>query len=301
MGFSILRNKMIIYCAFMACLIMVAFPEVTATASKEAIRLWLNAVVPTLFPFIIMANFIKQTGIVCRFPTGIYPFIMALLSGYPMGAKLSGDAYRDHWIDEMQLQRILSYSMVTGPAFIVGAVGVTFFHSQTLGYILAASHYVGAIINGVIHGGVCLRTNLCNMREGMQRESYYTCLTDSILDGFKTIGMILAYIMMFMIGTDLIQFTGIFALFKTDYHAAFVKGFFEMTLGCNAIYSCQCSVMKKLVLTSFLISFGGLSVLGQSMSMLKNCPVSSMQLLKLKLSHGIISAILTFTIYSFVV
>jgi len=295
------KKRVIIAGAFLCCIIMVAFPEVTATASKEAIRVWLNAVVPALFPFLIMANFIKNTGIVGRIPAGIYPFVMALLSGYPMGARITADYYQERYIDAGQLHHILSYSMITGPAFIIGAVGVEFFDSRSIGYILACSHYLGAVLNGFLYGSKKTSKERIDSYMEESRENYYVYLTESILDSFRTIGIILAYIMMFMIGTDLLQFSGLLSLIPTEHWAAFAKGLLEMTVGCSSLGSCPCDVVTKMTLTSILISFGGLSVLGQSMSMLKRCPITLWQLLKMKISHGIFSGILTFTIYAFVV
>ena len=40
-------------------------------------------------------KFLKKTGIVNRISPKVYPFAMALLSGYPMGARITGDYYRD--------------------------------------------------------------------------------------------------------------------------------------------------------------------------------------------------------------
>ena len=50
-----------------------------------------------------------------------------------------------------------------------------------------------------------------------------------------------------------------------------------------------------------MISFGGFSVLGQSLSMLKNCPVTASKLMKIKISHGLISVIISFVICRFVI
>ena len=301
MGFSLFKNKIIILAALFWCVVMVALPEVTSKASKEAIGLWMNAVVPTLLPFLILSNFIKLTGIVQGIPAKIYPFIMGFLSGYPMGARIAGDYYRDGNIDQYELKEILSYSMITGPAFIVGAVGTEFFDSRFLGYILALSHYGSALLNGWLYGAFGQKKKKMCIRKGVIGENYSQYITDSILDSFKTIGIILAYIMMFLILTDLIQFAGVFSLFRTDYGVALAKGVLEMTAGCNHLISCSCSVQIKLIAASFLISFGGLSIIGQSASMLKQSPVNLFTLLKLKITHGLISGILTFTIYNFVI
>lgn len=283
------------------CLIMVIFPELTATASKEAINLWLNSIVPTLLPFFIVANFLKNTGIVSRISPGIYPFAMAVLSGYPMGARITGDYYRSGMIDKERLGHILSYSMVTGPAFIIGAVGVEFLGSHKLGIVLAVSHYGAALINGLIFSLKQHRGVINIGKAAVRSESYYNILTDAIIDSFKSIAIILAYIVMFMIATDLLQFSGFLSMIGSGEAAAVIKGLLEMTVGCNSIAMCGCSDGFKTIMTSFVVSFGGLSVSGQSMSMLRNCDISFSRVVKMKFIHGVVSAILTFILVRFVI
>ena len=293
--------------AIVFCLIMVAFPEITATAAKEAVSLWLNSVVPMLFPFFVGANFLKQTGIVKRLSPRIYPFAMGALSGYPMGACMAGEYYRKGIIDRQQLQHILSYSMITGPAFLIGTVGYEFLGSHRLGMILAAGHYIGAYVNGMFFGkAYAAARQMPPGKRGEERkqsgaESGFGALTDAILESFRSIGIILAYIILFMIAADLLQFSGALRFAPTAEAAAVLKGMFEMTVGCSSLAACQCSQTVKTVLAAFIVTFGGLSVTGQSVSMLRNCGVKFGELFVMKLSHGILSAIITFSICSFVV
>lgn len=293
--------------AIVFCLIMVAFPEITATAAKEAVSLWLNSVVPMLFPFFVGANFLKHTGIVKRLSPRIYPFAMGALSGYPMGACMAGEYYRKGIIDRQQLQHILSYSMITGPAFLIGTVGYEFLGSHRLGMILAAGHYIGAYVNGMFFGkAYAAARQMPPGKRGEERkqsgaESGFGALTDAILESFRSIGIILAYIILFMIAADLLQFSGALRFAPTAEAAAVLKGMFEMTVGCSSLAACQCSQTVKTVLAAFIVTFGGLSVTGQSVSMLRNCGVKFGELFVMKLSHGILSAIITFSICSFVV
>lgn len=103
-----------------------------------------------------------------------------------------------------------------------------------------------------------------------------------------------------MIVIDLLQFSGILAFAKTAESVAFIKGFFEMTLGCSSLTASFASDRVKVCIATFTVSFGGLSVLGQSMSMLRGCGVSFGELFLMKLSHGIISGLLAFSIGCFV-
>ena len=305
MGFKVFeKNRMVIGAAIVCCLIMVIFPEITATASKEAINLWLNSVVPVLLPFFIAANFLKNTGIVSRISPTIYPFAMGMLSGYPMGARIAGDYYLSGYLSREQLYQVLSYSMITGPAFLIGTVGHEFLGSHQLGIVLAVSHYAGALINRVFYGkaGEKTRRKENRFRTGAVRsQGYYEIFTDAILDSFRSVAVILAYIIIFMIAVDLIQFSGLLKLAPTAEASALLKGILEMTVGCNSLRMCQCSGLVKLTLAAFIVTFGGLSVMGQSMSMLRGCGVSFRRLLLMKLTQALVSAIIAFSVGAFVV
>ncbi len=293
------KNRIMISGALLFCIFMVVIPEITATASRNAIALWMNSVIPSMMPFFIMSNFLKESGFPNRLSMNSYPAIMAVFSGYPMGAKIAGSYYRDGMVDRNRLLFILSYSMVTGPVFLIGVIGTEIYNSQKLGIILALSHYTGAFINRLIYSRYNSSEKIKRNCKAAIKKDYYEILTDSILDSFRAMGIILAYMVLFMIITDLLQFSGILNVLPFPEGQSLIKGIFEMTTGCNSLAHVETQMVNKAVVTSFILSFGGLSVLGQTMSMLKACPVTFMEIFKMKLLHGIISAILTFFLCGF--
>lgn len=278
---------------------MMIFPEITVSASKKAISIWMNAVVPSLLPFMMIAGCMKNTGVNRIAGSRLYPVCMAFLSGYPMGAKLAGDLYREGKTDEEGMYQILSYSMITGPAFLVSGVGVAFYGAKSAGYILAFSHYASAFTCGLLfwrkNGKQCKKKTMtvASSRSDMP-------FTDCILESFKTLGVILGYMMLFLICTDFMDFTGMLDAFSQE-TGSLCKGLLEMTVGCSQIATCSCSIQTKMMLSSFVISFGGLSVVGQTMSMLRDCPVTLIQILQIKILHGVLSVIWTFILCAFVV
>lgn len=297
------KKRIIVLMGFAVCIYMVAFPEIIIKGSKIAIDIWLNSIVPVIMPFFIVAGFLKGIGICDSIPVRIYPLAMAVLSGYPMGAKIAGDYYREGIIDSRNLYGLLSYSMVTGPAFIIGTVGVSMLGSYKLGVILAVSHYGAAMINGLIFGGFSHVKDDRNNLPKSAREipDYYKVLTDAMLNSFKSVAIILAYIMIFMILCTSLDSFGLFSLTSNKTLKALIKGFMEMTVGCGSIAGGDAGEMSSLIICSFLISFGGLSVLGQSVSMLNNCAIKGFRLFKIKLSHGILSAIIAFAIFEIMI
>lgn len=276
------------------CVLMILFPAVALDSARKGISLWLTNVLPALLPFFICANFLQNLGIMKCFSPGMLPFTMSVLSGYPMGAKIIGDMKRAGDIGTGEAKRLISFCSTSGPAFMVGAVGAGMLGSGLAGGIIAVSHYAGALINGAVysHG---YRTRR-KVEAGYCRDhivpgaGIQESLTDSITSSFRALGIILAYIVIFMFVTDMLHMSGLLSLVGNQSVRALVKGFFEMTVGCGAAAECRMlSDAAKCVMCTAVMSWGGLSVLGQSMSMLSGCGVPAGYLVRTKLTHCIFS------------
>lgn len=286
------KTQFIVLLAAMFSAVMIIFPQVTEMGSKTAIMLWINSIVPVMLPFFIFSEFIKKTGDLRRLPSGIYPFAVAFLSGYPMGAKVVGDFIKENKITVNKGISILSYSLVTGPAFILFTVG-NFIGDQKAALVIALSHYAGALINGIIFRSDETKTLKAFRGNAYYSRDYLENFTESIVCGFKAMAMILAYLMFFTIGITLLEYWGVFSGLKNQWLESLVKGIFEMTIGINSIGLCDINIKFKSIAASFLVSFGGMSVIGQSVSMTGGTGIGLLDILKIKMLHGILAAIIT--------
>lgn len=286
------KTQLVVLMAAVFSVAMIVFPEVTETGSKTAIVLWINSIVPVLLPFFIFSDFIKRTGDLDRLPATVYPFVVAFLSGYPMGAKIVGDFIKEKKVTVNRGRYILSYSLVTGPAFIIFTVG-NFIGSQKAALIIALAHYGGALLNGLIYR--CRDENKVARRQSSRppKSDYLENFTESIVSGFKAMAMILAYLMVFTIGINILEHLGVFGLINNQGVSSAFKGIFEMTVGINLVGMCDMGIRLKSVIAAFLLSFGGLSVAGQSMSMARGSGIGLADILKIKITHGMIAAIIT--------
>ena len=298
------ENKLIMAASLCFAAAMVVFPAVTESGSKTAIVIWANSIVPILLPFFIFADFIKRVGNPERLPLKVYPFVIAFMSGYPMGAKIVGDLTAGGCFTKEEGRHVLSYSLVTGPAFIIGTVGA-FMGNTGAALAVAASHYMGAILNGFIYR--CPAQPRCTPSSrsrkvgadvgadtGLltQQNTYMESFTASIIAGFKAMAVILAYLILFMIGLELLESAGVFGLLPGEPWSAFAKGLIEMTVGSNMIGICDISINLKTALTAFIVSFGGFSVIGQSVSMASGSGLGLGTIFKIKLTHGLTAGIL---------
>ena len=301
------ENKLIMAASLCFAAAMVVFPAVTESGSKTAIVIWANSIVPILLPFFIFADFIKRVGDPERLPLKVYPFVIAFMSGYPMGAKIAGDLIAGGCFTKEEGRHVLSYSLVTGPAFIIGTVGA-FMGNTRAAAAVAAAHYIGALLNGLIYRIPDNRNNNRNVRANAgagtsphtQQNSYMESFTASIIAGFKAMAVILAYLILFMIAMELMESLGVFRLLPGEAWSAFAKGIIEMTVGANMIGICNISIGLKTALTAFIISFGGLSVIGQSVSMASGSGLGLGTILQVKLTHGLVAGILAAVFSAFI-
>jgi len=313
--------------AGLGCVFMVCFPEVAVLAGQKGIAIFVGSVMPALLPFFIFSNFLASLGVTSVFSPSVFAFCMSIMSGYPMGAKVIGDYYKKGIVGEKEALRLLSFCSTTGPAFLIGTVGYTMLGSKAAGIILAVSHYGGSIVNGVVCAAAiriyyrfyCDSRNcrdirgLRNIRNSRnsrdsrdsqidirtdvyRQNSVFNIFTDSILSAMRSMGIIFAYIVIFMFVTDLIDFLGIINFIKSDDAKAVIKGIIEMTVGASSIsgignaggdYGVIMSIEEKIVALAGIISFGGLSVAGQSMSMLAGTGISLWQYIIIKLGHAL--------------
>ncbi len=282
------KNTIIVSLASLFVIFMVILPGVTEIGTKTAIIIWANSIIPVLLPFFIFSEFIKKTGDLHKLSPRVYPFVIAFLSGYPMGAKIVGDFVRTKTVNPSQGKFILSYSLVTGPAFIIFTVG-SFLGNTKAAVLVAIAHYLSAFLNKSIYYTTdrYLKPHIT----APVKVDYMENFSIAIASGFKAMATILAYLMFFTIGINMLDFFGLFSLVGNDVIKAVLKGLFEMTLGTNLIGMCNIDIKLKTIIASVLVSFGGLSVIGQSAYMTRATDIGFKDILEIKITHSLIAGI----------
>ncbi len=280
--------------ALLSCVAMVLLPQVAILSAQKGIALWASSVLPALFPFFICANFLSRLGVIDKLNPAAFTFSMSVMSGYPVGAKIIRDLRIRNCISLRDAKRLIAFCSTSGPTFMLGAVGIGMLGSLKAGIIISAAHYLGALFNGIIFS---LRGGTIGGRKNVNTAKFANIadmLTEAILEALKSMGIILAYIVLFMFATDLIQFSGLLNLFESIYSRAAVKGIFEMTVGCSSVAYTAVAFEAKTVMCAMLISFGGISIIGQSLSMLSGSGVPGTYFLLTKVMHAFWSGILAF-------
>lgn len=130
------RITILTICLLLAFLL--AFPKEALAAAREGLGLWLDTLLPTLLPFLILTGILLRTDGITRIVQpiapffkvltglsgeGAYAFVLGLLCGYPMGAKLTADLYHAGKINRQESEYLLTCCNNPSPAFLVTYVG----------------------------------------------------------------------------------------------------------------------------------------------------------------------------------
>lgn len=327
----------LLLCSIFA-LLMIFFSQDALRASKQGIELWYNAVLPALFPFFVCSKLMIKMElhkIIGRFLEPImrpifnvpgeasFVFAISITSGYPMGAQIISDLREKRNITKTEAERMISFCSTSGPLFMLGAVGIGMFGSPLLGWSIAISHFFGALLNGFLfrfYGKntairklkkASLRDVVCSaVKNYNQQISFISHLGESILESFKTLLLICGYIIIFSIIITLMEkfllfdmlALSIFKPFNYDIVVASLKGFFEITLGCNALSNINhLNFIYSSILCSAIIAWSGLSIHAQSLTFIAKTDIKKSIYFLSKVTQSIFSALCAMVIAPFLI
>ena len=84
---------------------------------------------------------------------GASALFIGLTGGYPAGAAYIAELEISGAVTPREAERLLAFCNNSGPAFLVGAVGVGVFHSVRAGLLLYAVHIAAALLTGLFFRG----------------------------------------------------------------------------------------------------------------------------------------------------
>lgn len=144
---------------------MTIYPAETLHSSLRGLSIWWQVLFPALFPFFVISEMLLGFGIVhffgklldplmrplFRLP-GIGGFVvtMGYISGYPVGARLTAQLWEQRLVNRAEGERLVAFTTTSDPIFLIGAVSVGFFQNVALAPVLAAAHYGGGLLIGLL-------------------------------------------------------------------------------------------------------------------------------------------------------
>lgn len=315
----------IIFFLFMITLLI--FSNNNLIAAQNGLALWAKNVLPTLFPFFVATELLCQTNFtyilgkllnklikpIFNLPgESVIAIILGTISGYPIGAKVVCNLKNQKIITKIEAERLIAFTNNSGPLFILGTVGITLFHNKHLGIILLISHIFSSLTVGYLFRFWKRNKLDVNFREihfnsklsPIKISEIGEILGNAIKKSISSILSVGGFIVLFSVILSILENSGILDIINMflyqlgiskEISSAIFTGIIEVTNGVNLSSSIYTSLPTlSILLTSFLLGFGGISVLLQVYSIISKENISVKPYILGKLLQGFLSILFTF-------
>lgn len=274
---------------------------------RFSFSLCINNLFPSLIPFMLLSNilinydFINDLSDLLKNITTkffkvnkncSFALVMSIISGSPSNAKYLKDLSDNNLIDYIDIKKCLNFCHFTNPIFVIGTIGYTFLNNKKFGLIILISHFTSSFIIGFFNKTrKDIKTN--NINNKRAKNNFISILKGSINSTIDTLFLILGIITTCIIITTIIN-----NIFNINDNYKFLFGLLEITQGLKYLSLSNLDINIKTIISSFLISFGGLCIHAQVFSILNNKKIRYIPYLISRVVHGILSSTITcFLIY----
>lgn len=306
---------------------LVLFPEESVKAGNEGIRLCINIIIPSLFPFFVISTMVVELGIAARLGRIIEPlmsrlfnvngscsaaFVLGFVGGYPVGAKTAITLYEKGQCTKSEAERLLSFCNNSGPAFILGVVGAGVFSNSFVGLVLYLAHTVASVIIGVLfrNWGKEGATKPRIKHIDIERTGFATAFTSSVKNSFQSTLSICGFVIFFTVFIRLLFLSGVIPFLATIIGSLFspfgmdktfaeklLTGIIEISSGVWSLQAAAGHINSSIAMAAFMLGWAGLSVHCQALSFMCNSGLSPKTYIIGKSLHGILSAGLVYLVY----
>ncbi len=259
---------------FLACLLFFSVP--TLQAAKRGLLLWFYILLPTLLPYMIAINILLFLLPVKTSYSKLF-LILGPLCGYPMGAKICASLHLNGQISKKDAEYSLPAVNMPSPTYLLSYLGTqTLEPSKTMQYLFCL--YAPVLLYSIfiffrlqLQGSIITKTCSVQVENATVCPIHGSFVDTCIMDAFTAITKLGGYMMIFSILSDLIVqiFSPIIGL-----TASLTCGILEITNGTELIIGSELPYHIKRLSILSLTSFGGISCIFQTKSMLVNTDIS---------------------------
>lgn len=315
---SVLIMVVLIFCMFQ----ILTSSETIMKTIGFSFNVWKNNIFPSLFPFFVLSHILINYGFVelvgelfkpimnkvFKFKgIGAFVFIMSLVSGFPSNAKYVRELYLSGLINEYEGSKILTFTHFSNPLFILGTVSIMFLNNKEIGIFILFCHYIGNIIVGFLFrnyyisnsesSSISFKKAILEMHKKRisSNKSFGNVISEALVNGIDTLLLIFGVVTFFLVITTIID--NIFNLPR--YYQSILNGIFEMTQGLKYVSLLDIPLKIKGTLSVLFISFGGLSVHMQVLSIISDTKIKYFPFLVARIIHSCISSLLFYFLFDY--
>ena len=302
-------NMIIIISTLFILYLVIVKKNLVYDSINYALNIWVNNLIPTLFPFFIISDILINYNFtyyvpkifkkICKYLFNITDnmitiLILSIISGFPSNARNTRTLYDKGLITLDEANHILIFSHFSNPLFILTTISIFFFNDKQVGIVLLISHYLSNFIVGILFRKYFHHKNVDNNID-VKNNDFGNAFIGAIKKSIDTILLICGIVTVFMTLSTIIVNT-----FNLDiYNSMIIKGLLEITIGIEALGKLSLPMIYKAVIASCFLAFGGLSVHMQVVSQIADTKISYKYFFIGRIYQMILSGIITFFIYLF--
>ena len=289
--------------------LMLRRADIAANCMREGLTLSARAIVPSLFPFMVLSEIIVASGIgewlalplerplgklLGLSRTGCSAVVMGLVCGFPVGARCAILSYQKGALDRAECERVLSCSSIPSAAFLISTVGTTLWKNTRFGVLLYICAVFSAILSGFLLYGMQKRRNSnvwSNPKSFPTKIHFETGMFPSAIKNatLNTL-LICAYVVFFYTLTGTVEIVlKRFSASETTH--AILSAILELSGGVSAAANIDNRQLAPL-LTGAAIGWSGLSVHCQMLSLCDGLDLSTRPYLVAKLMQTALCTVL---------
>lgn len=290
-------KKILLFCLTIFLIIYsFFFPENTVNAAKNGLVLWFQQILPALLPFTVLSAVLIKSNFLTSFK-GNAAFIATLLTlvcgfvfGFPIGAKLSADFYKQSLISRRDATILSVLTNNFSPMFVCGFALPLLFHSSKYYKITYFLLYLIPLILATLFWLFYFDTKPSSNKSHIENFKLNMQIMDnSIVNGFESLIKICGYIVLFSIITEMLMSIKLPLLLLQN---------IEITNGIHLLSRCNLADSYKYILAIQALSLGGLSGFAQAGSILSESGLSAYKYIIGKVALSLLLTLLS-VIYVF--
>lgn len=283
---KIKKDLLLLFAALALAGILIIFSPQAKEGALYGAALAERVIIPSLLPLLIIFNFIQHSAAgralenilspvtrrILRLPKCAGPAVfLGLIGGYPAGALLTANLFRNSDIDSDSAKRLLRFDFSGGAGFIITALGTGILKNKEQGILLFASVTAAAFISAVLGGFIWGKSE-----EGVS--SYLSlpaadALNKSVEQSARSVINMAAYIIVFCAIQGNAQIPEI------------ISPLIEITSG-----AAQSATQLPLWATAFFLAFGGFCIHLQIFTIIKETGMRYADFLLWRVINGILSS-----------
>lgn len=285
---------------FFSLALMLRRADVAAKCMREGLSLCARAVVPSLFPFMVLSEILVASGVgewlslplerplgkLLGLPrAGCCAVFLGLLCGFPIGARCAILAYEKGALEREECERALACSSIPSSAFLISTVGTALWGSTQFGLLL----YITAVFSALL-SGILLYVLQKPQKRAKEKRAFSpptkihfeagmfpTAIKNATLNTL----LICAYVVFFCTLTGTVELV-INRFTANEITHAILSALLELSGGVSAA-SNLANQRLAIILTGTTVGWSGLSVHCQMLSLCDGCDLSTRPYLMAKL------------------